>query len=264
MREICQDSLPVKPWMEEKTRRLPGLHPIAPGDWLRMDEAYGPQMAYRDELLAGHRDAVFRMSETALPAAQELLDRVLQEISGTPGYVISPEKVRCPDGRVVALDRSQPLVAAARLVQEDLVLMEKHETEHILTGAVLCFPASWSLEEKFGGTLTMIHVPVSPYTEDIGARVQRLFDFIKPELPMWRANYLVYSNPDLFQPRREDNRRSLDPDGPKWVRVERQCLVKLPVSGAVVFSIHTYVVPMATLSDAERVGLRDYEPAVHE
>jgi hypothetical protein len=28
--------------------RLPGLQPVAEGDWLRVDDAYAGQMAYRD------------------------------------------------------------------------------------------------------------------------------------------------------------------------------------------------------------------------
>jgi heme-dependent oxidative N-demethylase alpha subunit-like protein len=251
MREICQKTLPVKPWMAEKTRRLPGLNPVAAGDWLRVDDAYGAQMAYREALLAEKRDAVYRIMEPAEPAAAELLMRVLDEIGAVEGYVRMRDHVICPDGRKVLLDHDQPLLTAARLVQEDLVLMEETEGEHILTGAVLCFPASWSLAEKFGRNLFDIHVPVAPYTDDVGKRVQRLFDFIKPELPMWRANFLIYSDPDLHQPRHMENRRSIDETAPKWVRVERQCLLKLPITGAVVFSIHSYVVPIGTLSSEE-------------
>ncbi len=147
-------------------------------------------------------------------------------------------------------------------MQEDLVILQKSADEHGLTAAVLCFPASWSLDEKFGRTLTGIHVPVASYDDDIGPRVQRLFDFIKPEMPMWRANYLVYSDPDLFQPRRENARRVVSPEGRHWVRVERQCLLRLPVSQAVVFSIHTYVVPLENLSAADRTSLLKARPIV--
>lgn len=252
MLEICQKTLPVKPWMDEKMRRLPGLQPIKAGEWLQQDDAYAAQMAYREQLLVQKRDDVFRQMDSAAPAAQELLDRVVSEITTCAGYDVTTAHVVCPDGRKVTLDRTEPLITAARLVQEDLVLMEKHGDEHALSAGVLCFPASWSLDQKFGGGLMGIHVPVDPYTEDIGKRVQRLFDFIKQDHPMWRANFLVYSNPDLHQPRREDNRRSIDAGGNLWARVERQSLVKLPKTGAVVFSIHTYVVPMGTLSSEEK------------
>ncbi len=251
MREICQDTLPLTPWMATQTRRLPGLAPVDAGDWLRVDEAYAAQMAYRVELLADKRDAVYQLADAAVPAAKELLELVLTELGSMPGFRILDGVVTCPDGRAVDMSAQEPLVAAALLVQEDLVILQKTADEHRLTGAVLCFPASWSLAEKFGATLGRIHDPVAPYTSEMAGRVQRVFDFIHVDKPVWRANFLLYSNPDLFQPRREDNRRTVD-EGPLWARVERQCLLRLPTTRAVVFSIHSYVVPIDLLRPEER------------
>lgn len=257
MREICQNHLPLKHWMEEKTRRLPGLQLIAPGEWLQQDEAYAAQMAYREELLKDKRDAVYRSQPEAEPAALELLEKILSELEGRPGYELGENNVVCSDGRAVAIDRDQPLLTAGRLVQEDLMLLEKRGDEHMLTAAFLCFPTSWLLAEKFNRPLLDIHTPVPNYDTDIANRVQRMFDLIKEDKPMYRANYLIYSNPDLHQPRKSDNRRSLDKDGRLWARVERQSLVKLPKSGAVVFSIHSYVVRPDVLSAEEWAKLKE-------
>lgn len=256
-REICQARLPLRPWAEERTRRLPGLNPVAPGAWLTVDEAYARQMAYREELLAEKGDAVVRLSPEARPAARELLATVLDEIAGLPGFVRSGSVMTCPDGRVIEIDPADPLATCGRLVQEDLVLMQRPEgaDEHLLTGAVLCFPASWTLEQKFMRPLRRIHAPVEAYDENIARRVQRLFDGIRVGAPIWRANYLVYADPDLHQPRREDDRRVAGSDGPHWLRVERQALRRLADTGAVVFSIHTYVLPMAALTDEDRAAL---------
>ena len=49
---ILQDRLPHLPWIDPRTRRLPGIVPVEGRDWLRFDEAYGPQMALRDRLIA--------------------------------------------------------------------------------------------------------------------------------------------------------------------------------------------------------------------
>jgi hypothetical protein len=54
--------------------------------------------------------------------------------------------------------------------------MERRGDEHVLTAAVLCFPASWHLADKIGRPLTTIHVPVKVYDETLARRVQRLFD----------------------------------------------------------------------------------------
>jgi hypothetical protein len=252
---ICQKEIPFRPWAEDHLRRLPGLNPVAPGEWLVTDDVYAEQMAYRLELLAAKGAAVLRMDEPAREAAEELLEAVLDEIAAKPGFRIVEGGVACPDGRTAGIDRARPLETCGALVQDDLCLMQKRGDEHILTAALLCFPASWSLEQKFMRPLTTIHDPVARYDGDVARRVQRLFDLIRPEAPMWRANFLVYSDPDLHQPRRMEERRKVDPAGPKWLRMERQALRRLPRTGAVVFSIHTYVLPFSALSEADRAAL---------
>lgn len=255
METVCQSHLPVRPWAAPASARLPGLSPVAPGDWFRVDDAHAGQMALRDRLLAERRADVLRLAPGARQAAAELLEVVLGEIAGCAGYRLGREAVERPDGRRVVLDRTAPLETAARLVQEDLVLMQRPEgaAEHVLTGAALCFPASWSLDEKFGRPLTAIHTPVSVYDDDLARRVQRLFDGIRAGPPIWRANALVYGDPALFQPRREAARRApVVPGAPRWLRVERQCLARLPETGAVVFTIHTYVVPFERLEPEDR------------
>ncbi|SMH55538.1 DUF3445 domain-containing protein [Maritimibacter sp. HL-12] len=249
--------LPLRPWAEEKTRRLPGLNPVAPGDWLRVDEVFAAQMRLRDALIANRRAAVLALDEAARPAAEELLGAVLAEVAAKPGYVIGAQSVVRPDGVEVPLDRTDPLATAGRLVQEDLVLLEKPDAgdEHLLTGAVLCFPASWTLEQKFLRPLTTIHVPVPDYDGNIARRVQRLFDGLQPDRPIWRANYLVYGDPALHQPRREGEARKLAPEGPRFLRMERQVLKRLERSRAVVFSIHSYVLEMDALAPEDRAAL---------
>jgi len=252
MVEICQTSLPIKPWAEDRLRRLPGLNPIPPGGWLLVDDAYGAQMAHRAGLIADKGAAVLRLDDSARPAADELLQRVLEDLALHPAFTVAGGHVTCPDGRIVPIDRDQPLQTCGALVQEDLVIMEKHGDEHVLTGALLCFPASWTLAQKFMKPMTMIHVPVPVYTADLAKRVQRLFDGIQVDRPMWRANFLTYGDPELHQPRTEQDQRSLYVDGPKWMRVERQGMLRLHHTRAVIFSIHTFVVPFDALSVEDR------------
>ncbi len=217
---------------------LPGIKPFAMADWLVQDEAFAGQMARRDALVTERPAAVLAMDAGARPAAEELLGYVLARLG--PGYTVGDAVAR-PDGVTVPLVMGDPMRTLARLVQEDLVIMERRGEEHVLTAAALCFPASWMLAEKFLRPLTGIHVPVASYDANIAARVQRLFDGVQVDKPLWRWNGLRYADPELHQPRSEQDRRPR-PENPRFFRTERQCLVRLPVSRAVVFSIHTYVV----------------------
>ena len=69
-----------------------------------------------------------------------------------------------------------------------------------------------------------------------------------------RGNALAYADPGLYQPRREGVPRMPPADSPGFIRSEWQGLVRLPESGAVVFSIRTHVVPRSSLSQAEELA----------
>ncbi|GGX48243.1 hypothetical protein GCM10007385_15100 [Tateyamaria omphalii] len=231
------------------SRALPGIQPEV-GPWLRVDEAYAEQMARREALLAEREADVLYLDPSARAAAVELLNTVL-DILPTQGFQRDGNHVSCPDGRAVALDYSAPMKTLGRLCQNDFVLMQKRGDEHVLTGAVLCFPASWRLSEKAGRPLVDIHVPVSEYTDDVARRVQRLFDGIQVGRPLWRFNQLWYQDPELFQPRSQSEPRRVGAgltEGP-YYRSERQTLLRLPQSRAVVFAIHTYVLARADVPE---------------
>ncbi len=245
MSAILNARLDVAPWSDPRSARLPGIQPLDPAAWLLRDDAFAPQMAERDRLLAAIPGRVHAMEPRAEAAAEELRALVLEHLRADPGYDVGPARVTRPDGVRVARDGA-PLMVLGRLVQEDLcVMLPDGGGGHVLAAAVLCFPASWTLEEKMGRALIRIHAPVAVYDADLARRVQRLFDALHPERPLWRANALGYADPALHQPRREADPRPPVPEPPPYIRAERQCLLRLPESGAVVFSIHTQVVRRA-------------------
>ncbi len=233
MTVILQETLPEA---QLGMPALPGVGPCAPDDWLRVDEAYATQMAYKAKLLAQQRDAVLWCDDAAIASACEVLSEALLVLPGL-GFQVTEKQVFCPDGRIVAVDWAQPLLVLGHLVQEDICILQKQGDEHVLTGAVLCFPANWRLADKAGRPLVGIHEPVEEYDDNIARRVQRLFDGVRVGQPLWRFNRLAYADPDLHQPRRvsDDQER-------RFFRSERQCILRLPKSDAVIFSIHTWVV----------------------
>lgn len=245
MMTALQTSLPYDPF---SPRKLPGISPLDMAEWLIFDEAFAAQMAERDRLLAERRADVLALDDSAREAAGELLELVLDI-----AYPGAGEHVTRGDGVQVNINRTDPMGTLGRLVQDDFCLLQKHGDQHVLTGAVLCFPASWMLSEKFMHPLTGIHEPVDAYDDNIAARVQRLFDGVQPDRPLWRFNALWYSDAALFQPRSIHDRRPGQVEyEARYFRSERQSVVRLPKSRAVVFSIHTFV-----LKQADALRLRD-------
>ncbi|MBS0124158.1 heme-dependent oxidative N-demethylase family protein [Thetidibacter halocola] len=243
---ILQSSLPYDPF---DPRPLPGIAPLDPAEWLHVDDAYAAQMAERARLLAEHAEAVLWQDPSADAAVRELLDMVLEALP--EGFARDGDRVTCPDGRRVTVDRDAALRSLNALVQEDFCILMKDEgeAEHVLRAAILCFPASWMLSEKAGRPLLAIHAPVHEYPGDLARRVQRLFDGVRPGRPLWRFNALWYADPTLHQPRSVHAPRPAQERAQGgFLRSERQCILRLPQSGAVVFSIHTYMLARASVS----------------
>ncbi|MBN2761352.1 MAG: DUF3445 domain-containing protein [Rhodobacteraceae bacterium] len=254
---ILNARLPFAPWVDPARRRLPGVMPLARADWLLISDAYAAQMAERARLLAERPSDVMACLTQADDAVAELLSIVLADLPGH-GFTLDGTHITCPDGRDLDISALPPLHALGLLVQEDFCILQKPQgsAEHVLTGAVLCFPSSWTLAEKLGRPLLRIHAPVASYDDQMGARVQRMFDAIRPEQPLWRANLLRYTNAALYQPRPEFAPKDKRDDG-DFIRSERQCLLRLPRTGAVVFSIHTAQVRRCDLRPEEARALAE-------
>lgn len=198
-------------------------------------------MAYRRELMTSRRDIVFQAIGTAEAACTELRDMIREE----------SECFEYEDG--------PPLLEAASNVQEDFCVLQKQGDHHVLTAAVMCFPSSWDVREKIGRSIASIHGPV-PEFSDVSRTVERMLSAIRVEQPLGRANFLIYTDPELHQPRGEGIAKPIAPKAPRYIRVERQTLRRLPQSLAVVFAIHTYIVPESTLSAEEHDLLASFKP----
>ena len=241
---IFQKSIPYN----TTSPKLPGTRPISPDEWIICDDAFSQQMALRDELIKTRRDKVLAISDQAYEAAEELSKMALEFSIKSLGYQKSNDEVIRPDEVSLKIDLSDPMEFLGRLVQNDFCILQKVGEEHVLTAASLCFPASWSLEEKFLKPLIDIHTPVKEYNEEIAKRVQRLFDGLQVSRPVWRFNALYYEEPDLFQPRSVNQpRKKPAPNQVNYFRSERQTLIKLPETRAIVFGIHTFVIKIQNL-----------------
>lgn len=213
-----------------------GLAPIGEEEWLEFGPDSGEQFSEKRTLLATRPDAVLRWLPESGPATAETLEVVRDAIRRH-----HPERDQPDDGRM------HPLEAAARLVQEDLCILEPGDGAYRLTAGCVCFPSNWDLAEKIGQPIRAIHGPVPGFDAALGAPVDRFFERLAAGHLVMRFNWLVHDTPVLHQVNHVPSPASLAPEeaGERlWFRVERQVLRRLPRSGAVLFTIRTQVHPL--------------------
>jgi hypothetical protein len=229
-----------------------GMSMLDPKDWIEPDEHLARHLARKDELLATNRDIVFREEPDTRVAQAEILDMLAGFLSERFPEVWRRDGSRMeilPAGRSVDLSSDEaPLLTASRLVQEDLCLMRDGPGGYRLAAASLCFPSSWSLTEKFGQTLDGLHGNVPGYPDFLAGRMARIFANLKTELPVSRLNWSIYADDDLHHPQSKARPRHWVADTGEpihaFIRVERQTLRRMPVSGDILFTIKIYVDPV--------------------
>lgn len=241
-----------------------GLKPLDPAGWIDVDRHLESYLAEKDRLEAAHCESIFAAEHGTEEAQREVLSLLLDflparfpEIYRRTGEIMHVGKA----GRRVDLARTgePPLKIAARLVQEDLVLLRRGENGWRLAAASLSFPSSWSLAEKFGKPLRDIHRPVPQFgpgtrSDDL---IERMFDKLQGQAVV-RYNWSLQPDPDLYKPlssmQRTDRAEKavprfpgVDPAAAAFIRVERQTLRKLPACGDILFTIRIHLDPMAAL-----------------
>ena len=237
-----------------------GLKPLSLADWIDVDERLPAYLREKDRLFRDRPTEVFA-AEPGTDGAQREVLAVLADhlpVRFPQVYRRDGDAMRIAPDTVVALADDPPLLTAARLVQDDLVLMRRGESGWRLAAASLSFPSSWSLAEKFGRPIHEVHAPVPGFGG--GTRnaelIARMFDNLRPETPVIRWNWSLYGDDRLFHP---------DVAGPQErrfgagaqaehvvLRSERQTLRRLPLSGDIVFTIKIAVDPLAALERHSR------------
>lgn len=236
-----------------------GLSPLAGGSWIEVDTSLGRFHAHKQALGAGDRNAVYRWLPESLPAQEELAEQLLRHLLEDHGdaYRRDSDAIHCPAaGFSVPWPpaAADPLWSLSLLVAEDLVIMERGEAGYRLTAASLCSPSHWRLAEKLGRPLREIHDPIPGIHEDLSPRIDRFFDHLRPEHPVERFNWTLQADAALFHDGRAEAPVAAPDEAVQtlYYRVERQTLVRLPRTGAVVFTIRVFLHPLEAL--AERPG----------
>lgn len=261
--------LPYFPFTSDVFHTQMGVQPLGERPLIEIDPAhYHAEQAQKHALLAAD-EAYYAQALPGSEAAQwEALALVLRNLANhypqhfllnTTGDLwqwqnhLLKREYTFRFGDLEAL--SMPIDWVGRQVQEDLLLLGGEEPFPLIAGQ-LCFPNVWSLKEKIGQPFLEIHAPVPHFATTLGRSSSLLMVRLKPERPVWRLNWSIKTNNWLDLSTRhseadQQSRQGITPENAGescWLRVERQGLARLAISGAVLFTIHTYLSPIADLA----------------
>jgi hypothetical protein len=236
--------------------------PLAVEEWTEVDWDFTDQMAEKRRVMALLRPEVFGALPSSDAACAELRDLLVAHVLAD-----HPDRFQAAPGgvRIPAIGETldphdptwHPIEMAGLLAQEDWCVLqaEAEEGPYVLTAGSLCFPSRWRLGDKLGRPLAAVHGPVPLYAEKLARPVDRFFLHLKPDKPVRRVNWGVIDDPTLCQfagHGRTGVNPAITPENAGdtlWLRMERQTLRRLPVTGAIVFGIRTYVHPLAVFAD---------------
>jgi dimethylamine monooxygenase subunit A len=245
------------------------LKPLEPPWCIHLTDAYFDEVAEKRRLLAAHPERCFHALPGTLAAQWEVVDTVVHQLVETYPECFSLEK-RGDEWtfRNLLLDETvhftfgdaatlpvQPLDWIGRHVQEDLIIMVQRDDDLFLEAGQLCFPSVWSLTFDLGMSFQEIHRPV-PWNPELGEKIRRFLLRVEAGKPWTRLNWAMqvgrwlHISPETFD-EWGPARYQLTPDSVATevhLRVEEQCVMRLPGSNALLFTIHTYLNSLGELS----------------
>jgi alpha-1,2-mannosyltransferase len=251
-----------------------GLRTMKWDEWIELDNQYLHYHAIKARRIAERGALCSRTDPRAFEAALELLDELasylpqrypslftrtstgLTNTATHETFDLGRTQLRRNGG-----PREDPMQLAGRLLQDDVALMIEGADgrPRLLAGSIL-LAGFWRLTDKFGLDLAAIHTSgdVPGYDAKLDRPMANFFRRLAPDAPVLRNNYFVQVDDGLAWSSsigREDDA------GIGWAtaekdraiaahhfRSERQSLRRLPRSGAVVFTIRTYFVPITELA----------------
>jgi len=145
--------------------------------------------------------------------------------------------------------RSDALDFLARLVPEDLAIVQVQHGVDWVAYLHLCSPSHWAAEEKIGRSFFDVHTPI-PGFERVNAAASGLVDAMLNKGPFVRFVWGVESDDRLnHHPEPPPGHDPVEWDGRSfecgrfWVRTERQVIWGMPEVGAALFTIRVGFVP---------------------
>ena len=239
-----------------------GLQKVPDSEWFEVFDLKerALQLVEKRKLLARIPEDIFMADTSALSASKVVLDLMINNLTkykpdlyALKNKIIKLKSHENYSGEEFSTDlivsKLHPLDIAARLVQEDLIIMlppNKEQKGWWLAAGSLAFPSRWNLRDKFRKTMDTIHSPVPFYKDKLKIPTNKFFDQMPNHGIFSRRNWSIHDSPSL----RQDGITSMldktkinssNAGEHLWLRVERQTLRKLKSTEAILFTIRIHI-----------------------
>jgi hypothetical protein len=183
-----------------------------------------------------------------LVAGIPVLDEFAAWLELCPGeQPVAQPSPRHHEAPVLARAQSRLADLATRWEPDFVLLIPSTGGPMRVVGGAVCFPSSWALVEKMGHTLAEVHAPVPTLNAMLGLKIDAALSRLTEGQGWVRENWGLAPDAELNR----HPARGLASLGvgatleTTWVRLEHQVLLRLPVSGGVVFGIRVTIHPLA-------------------
>ncbi|UCZ55159.1 DUF3445 domain-containing protein [Bacillus shivajii] len=161
-----------------------------------------------------------------------------------------------------------PLLTIGKHVQEDVIIMSERDGDIFLDAALLCFPSNWSLAFNLGMNFEDIHKPIPQFKKDhLEQKIKRFLLHLEPGMRWTRKNWSLMAGDKLDTPletfhewgKERSNVTTENVASFVHMRVEDQVLVRLPKTNTILFTIHTYLMPLKAFSQSKEKAKQFFE-----
>ncbi|KAF7515472.1 hypothetical protein PCG10_003202 [Penicillium crustosum] len=262
------------------------LENLDPSELLPMDKTYKDRLAIRKSILEQNHDVVVAINNDQTPeedprirpAISELYNFVLRTYLPTryPSmFKLNAESsifqnlvtgATWPTTLSPTTPAIQALEILSQTVDDDFLILlpelspnAEEQPKYVLQAYAVCFPAGFNTRKKLGLRLADIHVPVPGYREKMELSMDRFFGRLQVGKFVKRINWSITIETELFaafsgtHAVAGEKEEAIEPGelnvDQTVLRCERQTLHRLPVSKALVFTVHTYTYPVRQIKD---------------
>ncbi|KAJ5588879.1 hypothetical protein N7537_011557 [Penicillium hordei] len=252
---------------KDKYNLTMALENLDPSELLPMDKTYQDRLALRKSILEQHHDVVVAINNDQTPEEDPRIRPAISElynfVLGTylPTRYPSMFKLNAESSIFqnlvtgttwpTTLSPRTPAIQALEIlsqtVDDDFLILlpepssdSEEQPKYVLQAFVTCFPAGFNTRKKLGLRLVDIHIPVPRYREKMERSMDRFFGRLQVG-KFWNT-CCGGGKEEAIEPGELNVDQTV-------LRCERQTLHRLPVSEALVFTIHTYTYPVKQIKD---------------